>query len=233
MYFNSFEVANQEMIPVSRSLGRIGWLSGFKEFYPCHYQGQIVFEDADQDLIKAIGEQGDYELWKQTALKLRENSISRAMLNAAAASVLLEPLKLRIFILHSWFSSRSGKTVALKFALSFWGDPMKMIGNFNSTAVGLERRAGMLKHLPLGIDELQQMARNLTPAMAVYQLATCIVLTHHVVFFDSCEAWWLCLCSRKAGHHVFFCDSGIHETENFLFHGFLIEAFDNHHISIL
>lgn len=170
MYFNSFEVANQEMIPVSRSLGRIGWLSGFKEFYPCHYQGQIVFEDADQDLVKAIGEHGDYELWKQTALKLRENPISRAMLNASAASVLLEPLKLRIFILHSWFSSRSGKTAALKFALSFWGDPMKMIGNFNSTAVGLERRAGMLKHLPLGIDELQQMARNLTPAMAVYQL---------------------------------------------------------------
>ena len=169
-YLNAFEVANQDVIPVSRSLGRIGWLSGFKEFYPCHYQGQIVFEDADQDLIKAIGEHGDYELWKQTALKLRENPISRAMLNAAAASVLLEPLKLRIFILHSWFSSRSGKTAALKFALSFWGDPMKMIGNFNSTAVGLERRAGMLKHLPLGIDELQQMARNLTPAMAVYQL---------------------------------------------------------------
>jgi hypothetical protein len=170
MYFNSFEVANQELIPLSRSLGRIGWLSGFKEFYPCHYQGQIVFEDADQDLVKSIGEQGDYELWKQTAMKLRENPIARAMLNATAASVLLEPLKLRIFILHSWFSSRSGKTAALKFALSFWGDPMKMIGNFNSTAVGLERRAGMLKHLPLGIDELQQMARNLTPAMAVYQL---------------------------------------------------------------
>jgi hypothetical protein len=170
MYLNAFEVANQEVIPVSRSLGRIGWLAGCKEFYPCHYQGQIVFEDADQDLVKAIGEHGDFELWKQTALQLRENPLSRAMLNATAASVLLEPLKLRIFILHSWFSSRSGKTAVLKFALSFWGDPMKMIGNFNSTAVGLERRAGMLKHLPLGIDELQQMARNLTPAMAVYQL---------------------------------------------------------------
>ena len=68
-----------------------------------------------------LTEQGDYELWKQTALKLRENPLSRAMLNAAAASVLLEPLKLRIFILHSWFSSRSGKTAALKFALSSGG----------------------------------------------------------------------------------------------------------------
>ena len=90
-YLNAFEVANQELIPLSRSLGRIGWLSGFKEFYPCHYQGQIVFEDADQDLIKAIGKQGDYELWKQTALKLRENPISHAMQNAAAATELLEP----------------------------------------------------------------------------------------------------------------------------------------------
>ena len=169
-YLNAFEVANQEVILVSRSLGRIGWLSGYKEFYPCYYQGQIVFEDAEQDLIRGISEQGDYDLWRQTALKLRENPLARAMMNASAASVLLEPLKLRIFILHSWFSSRSGKTAALKFALSFWGDPVRMIGNFNSTSVGLERRAGTLKHLPLGIDELQQIARNLTPAMAVYQL---------------------------------------------------------------
>ena len=48
---------------------------------------------------------------------------------------------------------------------------MKLMGNFNSTAVGLERRAGTLKNLPLGLDELQVLnERRLSPSLIVYSL---------------------------------------------------------------
>jgi hypothetical protein len=59
----------------------------------------------------------------------------------------------------------------LKFSLSVWGNPLKLMGNFNSTAVGLERRAGTLKHLPLGLDELQVLnEKRLSSSTIVYSL---------------------------------------------------------------
>jgi len=169
-YLIAYEDTNENVIPVIRSIERIGWLAGWKEFFPCSYEGEILFEDEDQEIVKGLCEMGDYALWKQTALRVRENSIARAILDASAASPLLELLKLRIVMMHNWFTSRSGKTAALKFAISLWGDPERLIGNFNSTLVGFERRAAILKHLPLGIDELQEISKNLSPSQIVYQL---------------------------------------------------------------
>ena len=169
-YLIAYENTNEDVIPVIRSIERIGWLAGWKEFFPCSYEGEILFEDEDQEIVKGLCEMGDYALWKQTALKVRENTIARAILDASAASPLLELLKLRIIMMHNWFTSRSGKTAALKFAISLWGDPERLIGNFNSTLVGFERRAAILKHLPLGIDELQEISQNLSPSQIVYQL---------------------------------------------------------------
>ena len=48
---------------------------------------------------------------------------------------------------------------------------MQLMGSFNSTAVGLERRAATLRNLPLGLDELQVLnERKLSPAQIVYSL---------------------------------------------------------------
>lgn len=46
-------------------------------------------------------------------------------------------------------------TAALKAALSAWGDPERLMVNFNATQVGLERTAAFYCDLPLGIDERQ------------------------------------------------------------------------------
>jgi hypothetical protein len=93
------------------------------------------------------------------------------MLAGSFVSPMLSPLQNRIINLHFWYASGSGKTAMLKFALSIWGDPLKLMGNFNSTAVGLERRAGTLKHLPLGLDELQVLnEKRLSSSTIVYSL---------------------------------------------------------------
>lgn len=169
-YLSAYEAANADMIPFTRSIDRIGWIG--REFYPCAVNSEIVYEGDDADrIVGAIRESGDYERWLETAAKLRKNPFGRAILAASFASPLLEPLQNRVILLHIWHSSRSDKTAALKLALSVWGDPLKLMGNFNSTAVGLERRAGTLKHLPLGLDELQVLnEKRLSPALIVYSL---------------------------------------------------------------
>jgi uncharacterized protein (DUF927 family) len=169
-FFTEYEAANSKVIPFIRSINRIGWLGN--EFYPCAMDDEIVFEGEDEDnLVCGITERGDYGSWLQAAAELRKNPFARIVLAASFASPLLELLQNRVIILHLWHSSRSGKTAALKFALSIWGDPMRLMGNFNSTAVGLERRAGTLKHLPLGLDELQVLnEKRLSPSLVVYSL---------------------------------------------------------------
>lgn len=169
-YLTAYEMQNSKGIPFVRSIDRIGWVGN--EFYPCAVKNEYVYEGEDADhLVSAIAESGDYNLWLRTATELRKNPFARAIMAASFASPLLELLQHRVIILHVWHSSRSGKTAALKFALSIWGDPMKLMGNFNSTAVGLERKAGMLKHLPLGLDELQVLnEKRLSPSLIVYSL---------------------------------------------------------------
>lgn len=169
-YLTDYENENKDIIPFTRSISRIGWLG--KEFYPYAVGSEIVFEDTEHtDLVHSLREQGDYDLWLQTAAELRKNPFARALLAASFASPLLEPLQHRVILLHCWHASRSGKTATLKFALSAWGDPMKLIGSFNTTAVGLERRAATLRHLPFGLDELQVLnERKLAPSQIVYSL---------------------------------------------------------------
>jgi len=61
---------------------------------------------------------------------------------------------------HNWGNSRSGKTAALKAALSVWGDPVHLLTTFNSTKVGLEKMAALFNDLPLGVDEKQVVGKK-------------------------------------------------------------------------
>lgn len=169
-YFTDYETENGGVIPFIRSVSRIGWIG--KEFYPYVTEGEIVFDGDDgEEILPALTAKGDFEVWFETAKVLRESAVSRAMLAGSFVSPMLSPLQNRIINIHFWYASGSGKTAMLKFSLSVWGNPLKLMGNFNSTAVGLERRAGTLKHLPLGLDELQVLnEKRLSSSTIVYSL---------------------------------------------------------------
>ena len=169
-YLSAYEAENSAVLPFVRSINRIGWMGD--EFYPYVVDGEVLFEDDDYgDIVKSLVTCGDEDAWMGMAKELRQSPFARMMLDASFASPMLEMLQLRVALIHIWHSSRSGKTATLKFGLSIWGDPLKLMGNFNSTAVGLERRAGTLKHLPLGLDELQVLnEKRLSPALIVYSL---------------------------------------------------------------
>lgn len=86
--------------------------------------------------------------------------------------MLLLPLKHRVFFIHIWHDSKSGKTAAIKAGISVWGNPLQLMGSFNATSVGLERKAGTLNHLPFAIDELQVLnEKRLSSETIIYGLS--------------------------------------------------------------
>lgn len=171
-YLSAYEAANHDSISFIRSIGRIGWLGN--EFYPYHTDSEIRLETDIgnvQQMVSGLTSSGDYETWKETAREIRRQPFARAMLSAAFASPLLELLQLRPSIYHVWYDSRGGKTAALKFALSIYGDPVRLLCSYHTTAVGLERSCATMMHLPLGLDELQVLAeRRLSIENIVYTL---------------------------------------------------------------
>jgi len=126
----------------------------------------------DIDIVTALNEHGDYVLWKSEISHARKNTFARFLISASFASVLLLPLNHRVFFIHIWHDSKSGKTAAIKAGISVWGDPLKLMGSFNATSVGLERKAGTLNHLPFAIDELQVLnEKRLSSETIIYGLS--------------------------------------------------------------
>lgn len=111
-------------------------------------------------MAAAYCQTGSFDKWKDTMQPHRERDKFRFILAAAFAAPLLRIIKQRIFFVYNWGSSKGGKTAGLKAALSAWGDPERLMVNFNATQVGLERTASFYCDLPLGIDERQLAGKN-------------------------------------------------------------------------
>lgn len=176
-YLSDYENANGKCIPLLKSISRIGWISSTGphiEFFPYKVGGEIVFETEYKEatnIIASTCECGNFDTWKENAKLLRNNPFGRFLLASSFASPLLEILNHRVFFVHIWHDSKSGKTAAIKMAISVWGNPAKLMGSFNATSVGLERMAGILKHLPFAIDELQVLNnRRLSVENIIYSL---------------------------------------------------------------
>lgn len=172
-YLCAYEEKNIKSIPLMDSISRIGWIG--KKFYPYDAKGDLYFDtdyNEAMDIVKALEVQGDYEYWKNSIAKLRKNVFARFLTAASFASVLLLPLKHRVFFIHIWHDSKSGKTAAIKAGISVWGNPLQLMGSFNATSVGLERKAGTLNNLPFAIDELQVLnEKRLSSETIIYGLS--------------------------------------------------------------
>lgn len=148
---------NATVIPVSKSIGHLGWVNG--EFAP--YAGNIKY-DGDmeyQSIYDHVTENGDFFVWLDHISDLRENICIRLMLDASFASVLLEPLGLLPFVFHMWGTTGFGKTVSLMIVSSIWGNPEMgcLTRSMNMTANAMVRTAAFLRNIPFCADELQQM----------------------------------------------------------------------------
>lgn len=156
-YLATIDALNYDKIGEVRSVGRLGWVGDhlFSPYVPdLRYDGDAGYAAT----YKAVHPQGTLEGWLEAARHGRESSvITRVMLAAAFASILVEPCDALPFVVHAWGGTGAGKSVSLMLATSVWADPTAgaYFKTFNSTSVGQEMTAGFLNSLPLCLDELQ------------------------------------------------------------------------------
>lgn len=174
-YLNDIENRNYDVIPESKSIGRLGYIPG--EGFSPYVEGLVFDGDASfRNLYGCIHPQGSISAWLETATECRRMSVTaRILLAASFASPLLSIVGSLPFFVHLWgVDSGTGKTVGLMLAASVWGDPAlgSYTQTFNATQVGQERTAAFLNHLPLCIDELQLTKDSKgRSTFDVYQLA--------------------------------------------------------------
>lgn len=159
-FLSALEAENIDIITKADATSSFGWQPG-KRFIPGHDKDIVLDIDPSQKgMAAAYCQTGSFDKWKDTMQPHRERDKFRFILAAAFAAPLLRIIKQRIFFVYNWGGSKGGKTAALKAALSVWGDPERLMVNFNATQVGLERTASFYCDLPLGIDERQLAGNN-------------------------------------------------------------------------
>ena len=159
-FLGALEAENIDVIPKADATSTFGWQPG-KRFIPGYDQGLALDIDPSQrGMATAYCRNGTMSKWIAHMAPHRSRDKFRFILAASFAAPLLRIVKQRIFFVYNWGGSKGGKTAALKAALSAWGDPERLMVNFNATQVGLERTAAFYCDLPLGIDERQLAGTN-------------------------------------------------------------------------
>lgn len=172
-FLGALESENIDLIPKVDATASFGWQPG-RRFLPGHDNGLALDIDPSQKgMAAAYCQNGTLENWIANMAPHRNRDRFRFILAASFAAPLLRIVKQRIFFVYNWGGSKGGKTAALKAALSAWGDPERLMVNFNATQVGLERTAAFYCDLPLGIDERQLAGNNQgTLEKIVYMIAS-------------------------------------------------------------
>lgn len=159
-FLGALEAENIDIIDKADSTRTFGWQNNNK-FLPGLAKDVVLdIEPSQRALAAAYSKQGSMEEWVSLMQSHRARDRFRFILAASFAAPLLKILQQRIFFVYNWGNSAGGKTAGLKAALSVWGDPDKLMVNFNATQVALERMAAFYCDLPLGIDERQLAGNN-------------------------------------------------------------------------
>jgi len=158
-YLMDFEYENRDVLPRYEAVSHLGWVDKTRFLPGLGGDIDLDLEQGLDAMASHYREQGSLEDWVALVKPLREYPMGRFILASGFASPLLTLLGQRVFLLHAWGNSTSGKSASMKAALSVWGDANETITNFSSTRVALERMASMRGDLPLGIDE-RQVAGN-------------------------------------------------------------------------
>jgi uncharacterized protein (DUF927 family) len=133
----------------------------------------LVLQNPAEAAAQMVAEAGTLAEWQQDVAALAVgNDVAVLAMSAAFAGPLLDALGEASGGLHLFGRSKTGKTLALRMALSVWGLPFKggALRDWRSTANGLEGAAEECGDGLLGLDELHQ-ADPREVASSAYMLA--------------------------------------------------------------
>lgn len=154
-YISDCITNNLENLPYYKAFSQLGW----NDYGFTPYASEAIFdgENENKHLFMAIKQEGSYKKWIEFTHKLRSDLLVRLTMAASFSSVLIEKVGALPFVFHLWGKTGTGKTVALKVAMSIWGNPKlgKLTRTMNMTANSMMSTAAFLNSLPFAGDELQ------------------------------------------------------------------------------
>lgn len=175
VYFSEMDNLNRDIIPRNETVNHLGWISekGFSPYIKgVEYDSGGKFSEA----FASVRSEGSFDVWKETAAKVmkdRQSLPARIMLAASFASIVLKWTCQQPFMVHLWSSeSGTGKTISLMLAASVWANPELglFMRSMNATKVANEQLAAFCNNLPLILDELQTIQKNVDFDDIIYML---------------------------------------------------------------
>ena len=175
VYFSEMDNLNRDIIPRNETVNHLGWVSekGFSPYIKgVEYDSGGKFSEA----FASVRSEGSFDVWKETAAKVmneRQSLPARIMLAASFASIVLKWTCQQPFMVHLWSSeSGTGKTISLMLAASVWANPELglFMRSMNATKVANEQLAAFCNNLPLILDELQTIQKNVDFDDIIYML---------------------------------------------------------------
>ena len=155
-FLDDFRAANCDAIPQVESVYKCGWIDDDTFITPYNQSDYMLDTSRNSFAENALKQKGDLKVWLNAFEKVRKaNSIARFVTAAAFATPLLNILDERSFSIYVNADSKAGKTAAMKFAGSAWGNPDEVAKNFNCTINGLEVSAALRSDFPIIINEKQ------------------------------------------------------------------------------
>ena len=157
-YLAEIESLNEDKIPESTSVSRLGWFNG--ELIPYSKKYEVDSVKDMPNLYEMFGESGKLEDWIDFFKERRKKSlVTRIGMASSVVSIMLDKIKQPGFTLHIYGQSEFGKSVSCMVAQSIFGNPAqdsKGIGiNFNFTVNGLESALNKFNNIPLFVNEMQ------------------------------------------------------------------------------
>lgn len=166
-FFISFLADNEHALDELKIYSKPGW-NGEQFIYPTPKESSLYrVERSNIDYSAMFATNGTVEAWIKKFVEVSNRSaIHRIYIGAALAASLLYVLGLPNFWLHINGRRNLCKTPLMKFALSIFGNPEKIMRTFDASPKHLVTMAVGLNDLPQGIDEGETMNEK---AMSAFQ----------------------------------------------------------------
>ncbi len=142
--------------------------------------GGIYFRPGDAggaQLANALTADGTFEDWQKAIRFLDDKPEARAGLVLALVPVLLPIIKGSAPFTVDWGGSTSrGKSTTLLYASSVWGmgqeDGNRYFNTWETTRTNLERTVGILRHIPLLVDDTKKARKQSDVTSVIYDITS-------------------------------------------------------------
>lgn len=130
----------------------------------------VIHEEGYKQLANAFKTKGSIENYAEIVFKPIKNSpMVMTFVYASLGSILLHDFNVDPFVVDMASKTSTGKTTALRVASSVWGTE-KLINEWNTTPIDLERKASILNSFPSMYDDTRK-AKPYLLSDVVYQFS--------------------------------------------------------------